>query len=99
MARDIIPHELNDWSQIDTAEDFWSELDLARPEVNFGIHRYNERLWTSGFVGVGRLYSRNQNVIQTNGKEHIVVISSQYGMLFPLQKGLEEDDAPPGRKL
>ncbi|MDD4096708.1 MAG: hypothetical protein PHP22_10775 [Oscillospiraceae bacterium] len=80
MARDIIPHELNDWSQLNTAEDYLSDLDLTKPNINFGIHKYNERLWTSGFVGVGRLYSHDQTLIQSNGKEHIVVISSQYGM-------------------
>lgn len=94
MARDIIPHKLNDWSQIDTTEEFWDDLDLSKPELNFGIHRFNERLWTSGFVGVGRLVSKNQTIIQTNGKEHIVVISSQYGMnpWKMLEKVLSDDE-------
>ncbi|MFS0594433.1 hypothetical protein AB1L05_22935 [Cytobacillus horneckiae] len=80
MAREIIPHELNDWSQCDENEEFWSDLDLSKPDINFGIHKYNDKLWTSGFVGVGRIYDYNQRPIQSNGKEHIVVISSQYGM-------------------
>jgi hypothetical protein len=94
MAREIIPHRLNDWSQIDTTEEFWSNLDLSGQELNFGVHRHNERLWTSGFVGVGRLYGIDQNTIQTNGKEHIVVISSQYGMnpWKMLEKVLTDDE-------
>ena len=63
-----------------------SDLDLTKPDINFGIHKYNERLWTNGFVGVGRLYSHDQTLIQSNGKEHIVVISSQYGMYIGLNK-------------
>jgi len=80
MARDIIPLELNDWSQLNTSEEFLSDLDLSKPDINFGIHKYHERLWTSGFVGVGRLFNYDHTLIQSNGKEYIVVISSQYGM-------------------
>lgn len=80
MAREVYLHKLNDWTQMDATEAFWFNLNLTNPEFNFGIHRYNEKLWTSGFVGVGRLYDHNQYVVQSNGKEHIVVISSQYGM-------------------
>lgn len=80
MARDIIPHKLNDWSKLDENDEFLLDLDLSKPDINFGIHKYNDRLWTSGFVGVGRIYDNKQMPIQTNGKEHIVVISSQYGM-------------------
>jgi hypothetical protein len=95
MAREFYPHKLSDWTQIDAAtEEFWTDLDLARPELNFGIHRYNEKLWTSGFVGVGRLVDADQHVIQSNGKEHIVVISSQYGMnpWKMLEKVLSDDE-------
>lgn len=94
MAREIIPHKLNDWSQIDATEEFWFDLDLAKPELNFGIHMYKEKLWTSGFVGVGRLINRDQTIIQSNGKEHIVVISSQYGMnpWKMLEKVLVDDE-------
>jgi hypothetical protein len=80
MAREIIPHKIYDWSQLDENEEFWSDLDLSKPDINFGIHKYKDRLWTSGFVGVGRIYNHNQMPIQTNGKEHILIISSQYGM-------------------
>lgn len=94
MAREIIAHQLKDWSLIDAAEEFWSDLDLAKPELNFGIHRYKERLWTSGFVGVGRLVSSDQTILQSNGKEHVVVISSQYGMnpWKMLEKVLVDDE-------
>ncbi|CAN7754057.1 5-methylcytosine restriction system specificity protein McrC [Paenibacillus sp. LjRoot56] len=80
MAREIIPHKFNDWSQLDKNEEFLFNINLLKPDINFGIHKYKDRLWTSGFVGVGRVYDHNQIPIQSNGKEHIVVISSQYGM-------------------
>lgn len=80
MARKIIPHNLNDWSQLDEGDEIWREVDLSNPDINFGIHKYKDKLWTSGFVGVGRIYANNKMPIQTNGKEHIAVISSQYGM-------------------
>lgn len=80
MAREIIPHEIKDWSPLPVDEDVWGQLDLSDPELNFGIHKYNDRLWTSGYVGVGRLFNKRQRAITTDGKEHIIVITSQYGM-------------------
>ena len=80
MARDIIPHRINDWSKIDERDSFWGRIDLLRPEDNFGIHRYNNDLWTSGMAGVGRVFDKNRRPIQDNGKEHILIISSSYGM-------------------
>ena len=38
----------------------------------------NDRLWTSGYVGVGRLFNKKQKPIYTDGKENIVVIMPQY---------------------
>lgn len=78
MARGIIAHELKDWSQITSTSTIWDELDLSAPDRNFGIHRYNDRLWTSGYVGVGRLFNKKQKPIYTDGKENIVVIMPQY---------------------
>lgn len=80
MAKEIIAHHLTDWSKIDEKAGFWGRIDLLRPEINFGIHRYNDNLWTSGQVGVGRLYDRNGVPIQDNGKEHVLIISSSYGL-------------------
>lgn len=80
MARDIIPHRINDWSKIDERDSFWGRIDLLRPEDNFGIHRYNNDLWTSGMAGVGRVFDKNRMPIQDNGREHILIISSSYGM-------------------
>lgn len=80
MARGNILHKLNDWSELGGNEEFLFDLDLSKPDLNFGIHKYKDRLWTSGFVGVGRVYDHNQMPIQSNGKEHIVIISSQYDM-------------------
>lgn len=80
MAREIIPHEIKDWSPLPVNEDIWGQLDLSDSERNFGIHKYNDKLWTSGYVGVGRLFNKRQKPITTDGKEHIIVISSQYGM-------------------
>lgn len=80
MAKEIIAHHIYDWSKIDEKEGFWGRIDLLQPEINFGIHRYNNNLWTSGQVGVGRIYDRNGMPIQDNGKEHILVITSNYGL-------------------
>lgn len=80
MAKEIIAHHLTDWSKVDEKAGFWGRIDLLRPEINFGIHRYNDNLWTSGQVGVGRLYDRNGVPIQDNGKEHVLIISSSYGL-------------------
>lgn len=80
MAREIIPHELKDWSQIPGHEAFWEDLELGDPERNFGIHRYQDRLWTSGYIGVGRMFDRRGKPVVTNGKEHILLISPQYGV-------------------
>lgn len=73
MAKEIIAHHLTDWSKVDEKAGFWGRIDLLRPEINFGIHRYNDNLWTSGQVGVGRLYDRNGVPIQDNGKEHLYI--------------------------
>lgn len=80
MARDIIPHSLYDWSQIEDEADYSLEIDLSTPDLNFGIHRYNEKLWTSGFVGIGRLYGHNQLPLQSRGKEHIAIVQPTYGV-------------------
>lgn len=80
MARGIIAHELKDWSQITSSSTIWDELDLSSPDRNFGIHRYNDHLWTSGYVGVGRLFNKKQKPIYTDGKENVVVIRSQYNI-------------------
>jgi 5-methylcytosine-specific restriction endonuclease McrBC regulatory subunit McrC len=80
MARDIVLHELKDWSQLGAAEELLSDIDISRSDANFGIHKYKEKLYTSGFVGVGRVYKHDQTPIQSNGKEHIVIITSRFGM-------------------
>lgn len=80
MAKRIIPHTLNDWSQIEENDGFWGKINLFQPEVNFGIHQYNNNLWTSGMVGVGRVFDINGNPITDNGAEHILIVSSSYGM-------------------
>lgn len=80
MAREIIPHELKDWSPLSKKDKVWAELDATNSELNFGIHKYKDCLWTSGFVGVGRILNKKKMPIQTKGKEHIIIISSRYGM-------------------
>lgn len=77
MARGIIPLALTDWQQLDSP--LFSQADLSREE-NFGIHRYNDRLWTSGFVGVGRLFGRDGKPLRENGMEVVAVIRSRFGM-------------------
>ncbi len=80
MARDVIIHQVNDWSVLNSKDDVWTKVDLSAPEVNFGIHRFQGKLWSSGYVGVGRLYDKNGHYLQSGGKEHIIVVTSQYGM-------------------
>ena len=80
MARDVIIHQINDWSVLNSRDEVWSKVDLSTPELNFGIHKFQGRLWSSGYVGVGRLYDKNGRYLQSSGKEHIVVVISQYGM-------------------
>lgn len=80
MSKEIIPHQIKDWSKIAENEAFWGEIDLLRPEINFGIHRYNDDLWTSGLVGVGRVFDNDTNPIQENGMEHVLIIESSYGL-------------------
>ena len=80
MARDVIIHQINDWSMLNSKDDIWSKIDLSTSEINFGIHKFQGRLWSSGYVGVGRLYDKNGHYLQSAGKEHIVVVTSQYGM-------------------
>lgn len=80
MAKRIILHTLKDWSQIAENDDFWGKINLFQPELNFGIHQYNNNLWTSGMVGVGRVFDINRNPITDNGAEHVLIVSSRYGM-------------------
>lgn len=80
MARDVIIHQVNDWSMLNSKDEVWAKVDLSTPEVNFGIHRFQGKLWSSGYVGVGRLYDKNGHYLQSGGKEHIIVVTSQYGM-------------------
>lgn len=81
MARDVIIHKINDWSVINSKDDIWSKLDLSVPETNFGIHKFQGKLWSSGYVGVGWLYDKSGRLLNSNGKEHIIIVNSQYGML------------------
>ena len=80
MSKDIILHSIKDWSKIDERESFWGKVDLLTPNLNFGIHRYNNALWTSGQVGVGRLFDRDSMPIQDNGKDHVLVVTSSYDL-------------------
>ena len=80
MSKDIILHNIRDWSKIDERESFWGKVDLLTPNTNFGIHRYSSALWTSGQVGVGRLFDREGMPIQDNGKDHVLVVTSSYDL-------------------
>jgi hypothetical protein len=83
MARDNIIHELEDWSLVPENISFPKDIDLFNLEHSLGVHRYDGKLWTSGYVGVGRLYDFKGNVMQTKGKEHIVVIKPQKAVINP----------------
>lgn len=80
MSKDTIIHYIKDWSKLDERESFWGRVDLLTPDSNFGIHRYNNALWTSGQVGVGRLFDREGMPVQDSGKDHVLVISSSYDL-------------------
>ena len=93
MANKIIPREFKDWSELDKNDTFFKGLDVSREE-NFGIHIYNGKLWTSGYVGVGRLYDSYGCPLHTQGKEHIAIINSQYNMdpWLMLEKVMTDDE-------
>ena len=80
MSKEIIPHLIKDWSKITENEAFWGRIDLLRPDINLGIHRYNDGLWTSGLVGVSRVFDRDTKPIQEKGREHIIITESSYGL-------------------
>ena len=44
MARDVIIHQINDWSVLNSKDDVWNKIDLSTPEINFGIHKFQGRL-------------------------------------------------------
>lgn len=50
MARDVIIHQINDWSVLNSRDEVWSKVDLSTPELNFGIHKFQGRLWSSGYT-------------------------------------------------
>jgi len=80
MSKEIILHNIKDWSRVDERESFWGNVDLLLPNLNFGIHRYNNALWTSGQVGVGRLFDRNGMPVQDNGKDHVLSVAPSYNL-------------------
>lgn len=80
MANGMIVHALKDWSPLPEGETVWEQLGLTDTERNFGIHAYHGRLWTSGYVGVGRFFDSTHKAMRTDGKEHIGVLSSRYGL-------------------
>lgn len=93
MANKIICRDLNDWSDLDGTDPFFAGLDISN-EKNFGIHTYNGKLCTSGYVGVGRIYGMNGRPLRTNGKEHVAIISSKYHMdpWVMLEKVMTDDE-------
>lgn len=93
MAKGYIFHYIKDWTKIDERDGFWGNVDLTRPDNNFGIHHFNNNLWTSGLVGVGRLFDRNNMPLQDNGKEHVLIVSSSYGLNpWPMLESVLLDD-------
>ncbi|MBE5936220.1 MAG: hypothetical protein E7262_10655 [Lachnospiraceae bacterium] len=93
MAKQIIPREFKDWSELDIGDSFFKGIDTSREE-NFGIHLYNGKLWTSGYVGVGRLYDSYGRALHTKGAEHVIVVNSQYNMdpWLMLEKVMTDDE-------
>ena len=44
MARDVIIHQINDWSVLNSRVEGWSKVDLSTPELNFGIHSISAKI-------------------------------------------------------
>lgn len=80
MPKQVIVHELNDWSEIKSKDSFWAEIDQGKGLKNFDIHTYHGKMWTSGYVGVGRLFNSKDQALKDKNKEHVVVIKSSYNL-------------------
>lgn len=80
MKNDIVIHQIKDWSALDASEDCWKNVDFSRPEDNFGIHLHNGKLYSGGYVGVGRLTGINGSYIKTTEKDEIVISDSRFDM-------------------
>ncbi len=80
MAKEPMIHNITDWTKLDQPQDVWEETDVSSMERSFGIHKYKEAYWSGGYVGVGRLFDQKKRPVYTNGREHVVVASSRYGM-------------------
>lgn len=80
MSKEILLHKINDWSVVDSGDVFWGKVDLTNVESNFGLHIYNNKVWSSGYIGIGRLFDKDNNVISDDGIEHVLAVSSSYGL-------------------
>lgn len=94
MADRILLREYTDWTKLTGDTSFLDGVDLASEEANWGIHAYNGEYWTSGYVGVGRLYDRRRRPLVTDGREHVLAVNSRYGMnpWTMLEKVMADDE-------
>lgn len=66
--------------KLDSSNRSYYKVDDIVKLLDVSQSKAYDNLWTSGQVGVGRLYDRNGVPIQDNGKEHVLIISSSYGL-------------------
>ena len=77
MPAKIVSLKYQDWSELSDQNNILSYI--GDYEENFGIHRYNEKYWTSGYVGVSRLLDNQRKTLRLNGRECVFIVSSRFG--------------------
>ncbi len=78
MYKKLLFKETKDWTELDKSDSFWRDVSLSSNETNFGIHRYRDGLWTSGYIGISRLVGNNGNVLTVKGQEKILIVRPSY---------------------
>lgn len=78
MDQEFSYREITDWSLLSENDMFWSDIAVSTNEVNFGIHKYQGNLYSSGYVGIGRLVGTNGQFVHINGIEKILIVKPSY---------------------
>lgn len=80
MYKKLLFKEIKDWTKLDKSDPFWTDVALSSNEINFGLHKYKGDLYTSGYIGIGRLTGSNGNILTVNGQEKVVIIKPSYSV-------------------
>lgn len=80
MPRRFVYHTYKDWSEIPQDDSLWQNADLTDAQLLYGIHPFDGKLWTSGYVGIGRLFNRSHKTFVKNGVEHLISIESRFNI-------------------